>query len=86
MLISFLESHRLINFTNLHVMIKYCYLFEIYGKKVIVCNLFLPIFLFCSHDCHLYEGRRGIEPKTGLNPFLKYLLNVFCMHKTDFFS
>ena len=32
------------------------------------------------------QGRRGIEPKTGLNPFLKTALNVFCMHKTDFFS
>ena len=30
------------------------------------------------------EGRRGIEPKTGLNPFLKTALNFFCMHKTDF--
>jgi hypothetical protein len=31
------------------------------------------------------QGRRGIEPKTGLNPFLKTALNFFCMHKTDFF-
>ena len=31
-------------------------------------------------------GRRGIIPKMGLNPFLKTALNVFCMHKTDFFS
>ena len=31
-------------------------------------------------------GRRGIEPKTELKPFLKIALNVFCMHKTDFFS
>ena len=30
-------------------------------------------------------GRRGIEPKTGLNPFLKTALNVFCMRKTDLF-
>ena len=34
----------------------------------------------------IISGRRGIEPKTGLNPFLKTALNVFCMHKTDFFS
>ena len=26
-------------------------------------------------------GRRGIEPKTGFNPFLKIALNVFCMHE-----
>ena len=32
------------------------------------------------------HGRRGIEPKTELNPVLKTVLNVFCMHKTDFFS
>ena len=31
-------------------------------------------------------GRRGIEPKAGLNPFLITALNVFCMHKNDFFS
>ena len=31
------------------------------------------------------NGMRGIETKTGLNPFLKTALNVFCMHKTDFF-
>ena len=31
-------------------------------------------------------GRRGIEPKTGLNPFLKTVLNLFCIHKTDFLS
>ena len=27
----------------------------------------------------LCSGRRGIEPKTGLNPFLKTALNFFCM-------
>ena len=27
--------------------------------------------------------RRGIEPNTGLNPFLKIALYVICMHKTD---
>ena len=32
-----------------------------------------------------FHGRLGIEPKTGLNPFFKTALNVFCMHKTDFF-
>jgi hypothetical protein len=26
-----------------------------------------------------------MEPNTGLNPFLKIALNVFCMNKTDFF-
>ena len=31
------------------------------------------------------QGRRGIEPKTELNPFLKTVFNFFCMHKTDFF-
>ena len=35
---------------------------------------------------HRNEGRRGIEPKTGLNTSLKTTLNDFCMHKTDFFS
>ena len=29
--------------------------------------------------------RSGIEPKTGLNPISKTVLNVFCMYKTDFF-
>ena len=28
------------------------------------------------------RGRRGIESNTGLNPFLKIALNVFCLHKT----
>ena len=28
----------------------------------------------------------GIEPKMRLNPFLKTALDVFCMHKTVFFS
>ena len=31
-------------------------------------------------------SRRGIEPNTGLNPFSKIALNVFCMHNTDFSS
>ena len=31
------------------------------------------------------KGRLGIEPKTGLNHFLKTALNIFCTHKTDFF-
>ena len=32
------------------------------------------------------KGRRGIEPKTGFNPFLKTALNVFCIYIIDFFS
>ena len=31
------------------------------------------------------DGRRWIEPKTGLNPFLKTALNVFGMQKLIFF-
>ena len=31
------------------------------------------------------NGRRGIEPNTGLNPFLKIAFNVFCMHKNNFY-
>ena len=43
-------------------------------------------FVSLGLDRHGYFlGRRGIEPKTGLNPFLKTALNVFCMHKTDIF-
>ena len=34
----------------------------------------------------LIVGRRGIEPKTGLNQFLITALNVFCMNKIDSFS
>ena len=30
---------------------------------------------FIAH--YKYNGRRGFEPKTGLNPFLKTALNVF---------
>ena len=34
---------------------------------------------------YLLNGKRGNETHTGLNLFLKIVLNVFCMHKTDFF-
>ena len=37
-----------------------------------------------SLSISIQNGRRGIEPKTGLNLFLKSTSNVFCIHKTDF--
>ena len=40
---------------------------------------------FSLNQRYLDNGRHGIEPNTGLNLFSKILLNVFCMHKTDFF-
>ena len=41
---------------------------------------------YCKVNYHHF-GRRGIEPKTGLNPFLKTVLNVFYIYiKLIFFS
>ena len=55
-----------------------------------LCQVFykcLVLARFCHrHGKFLNFGRRGIETNTGLNPFLKIVLNVFCMHKTDIFS
>ena len=45
---------------------------------------FGSVTFYLADPDHL-DGRRGIQPKTGLNPFLKSALNVFCMHKTEFF-
>ena len=42
------------------------------------------LHVFCSMF-NVYtkkDGRRGIEPKTGLNPFVKTALNVFSTQKT----
>ena len=43
----------------------------------------LPKFLIALDENY---GRRGIEPNTGLNPFLKIVLNVFCMHETNYLT
>ena len=34
-----------------------------------------------KYNIILCNGRRGIEPKTGLNPFLKTALNILCIHR-----
>ena len=58
------------------------------NKKDSINDLIIKFFLGQSVFfiyCSINMGRHEIEPKTGLNPFLKTALNVFCMHKTDFF-
>ena len=57
----------------------------VYQQKHKNCdsNAFLSVWSPYTYNVF---GRRGIEPKTELKPFLKTAVNVFCMHKTDFFS
>ena len=71
----FLQSSETVDLGSLHL-------------KVFQNNTSTPMILINKDESirvNNFRGRVGIEPTSGLNPFLEIALNVFSMHKSDFF-